>query len=61
MVPAVAQFFNIMQIDMMPPQTLAELIPWLATIFIGVALVCGVFGVIGMLAKVILSFCGWNR
>ena len=42
-----------------PPQTLAELIPWLASVVVSVALVSGVFGVIGKLAEIFTNFRRW--
>lgn len=54
----VAQFFEIIGVDAVPPSTLAELIPYLLTVFVGVALVSGVFRVIGKLAELLLN---WRR
>lgn len=54
----VAQFFEIIGVDTVPPSTLAELIPYLLTVFVGVALVSGVFRVIGKLAELLLN---WRR
>ena len=45
---------------MVPPETLAELIPYLLQIGVGVVLVSGVFGVIGKLAEIILDFTRWR-
>ena len=56
----VAEFFSIIGVDMLPPQTLAELIPYLLEIVVGVALVSGVFGVIGKLAQMIMDFTRWR-
>ena len=41
------------------PQTLGELIPYLLTVFVGVALVSGVFRVIGRLVELIMDFRRW--
>lgn len=60
MVELVAEFFAIIGMDPVPPQTLAELIPWLLTVLVGVALVSGVFGVIGRLAGILLDFTRWR-
>lgn len=60
MASLIAEFFSIIGVEQMPPQTLAELIPWCITVFIGVALVCAVFGVIGKIAEVLLSFLRWR-
>lgn len=59
MADVVASFFSIIGVDMVPPATLAELIPYLLTVFVGVALVSGVFGVIGKLAELIMDFRRW--
>lgn len=59
MAALVAEFFGIIGVDMTPPSTLAELIPYLLTVVIGVALVSGVFGVIGKLAEILLNFRRW--
>ncbi len=59
MAAVVANFFSIVGVDMVPPETLAELIPYLLTVFVGLALVCGVFQVIGKLAEIIMDFRRW--
>lgn len=59
MAALVAEFFGIIGVDMIPPSNLAELIPYLLTVVVGVALVSGVFGVIGKLAEVLLNFRRW--
>ena len=59
MAALVAEFFGIIGVDMVPPSILAELIPYLLTVVVGVALVSGVFGVIGKLAEVLLNFRRW--
>ncbi len=58
MVEIVAEFFGIIGVDV-PPQTLAELIPYLLHVFVGVALVSAVFRVLGRLAEVIMDFRRW--
>lgn len=60
MVDVVAEFFQITGIDMVPPETLAELIPYVLNIVVGVSLVSGVFGVIGRLAGLILDITKWR-
>lgn len=60
MADLVAQFFSITGLEMTPPQTLAELIPYLLTVVVGVALVSGVFGVIGRLAEMLMDFTRWR-
>lgn len=59
MAALVAEFFSIIGVDMIPPSNLAELIPYLLTVVVGVALISGVFGVIGKLAEVLLNFRRW--
>ena len=55
----VAEFFQIIGVDAVPPSTMAELIPYLLTVAVGVALVSGVYRDIGKLAEVLLSFRRW--
>lgn len=59
MAEIVAEFFGVIGEDMIPPDNLAELIPYLLTVLIGVALVSTVFRVIGRLAEVIMDFRRW--
>lgn len=54
----VADFFQIIGVDIVPPGNMAELIPYLLTVVIGVFLVSAVFGVIGKLAEL---FMNWRR
>ena len=42
--------------DMIPPDNLSELIPYLLSVFVSVAMVSGVFRVIGRLAEAIIDF-----
>lgn len=55
----VAEFFQLVGLDMVPPTNLAELIPYLLVFFVGVFLVSAVFGVIGKLAELLLNFRRW--
>lgn len=55
----VSEFFGIVGVDAVPPANMAELIPYLLTVVVGVALVSGVFRVIGKLADIILNFRRW--
>lgn len=55
----VAEFFQIIGADSVPPSSMAELIPYLLTVFVGVVLVCGVFRVIGRLAGIIMDYRRW--
>lgn len=54
MAALVAEFFGIVGLDMVPPDNLAELIPYLLTV-----LVSGVFRVIGRLAEAVMDFRRW--
>lgn len=55
----VAEFFGIIGVDVVLPTNMAELIPYLLTVVVGIALVSGVFRVIGKLADLILNFRRW--
>lgn len=56
MAAVVAEFFNVIGVDMTPPSNLAELIPWLACVVIGVKMVSLVFGMIrDMVASLFFS------
>ena len=59
MAEIIAEFFGVIGEDIIPPDNLAELIPYLLTVLIGVALVSTVFRVIGRLAEVIMDFRRW--
>ena len=59
MASVVAEFFGLIGVDMLPPDNLAELIPYLLTVFVGVVLVSTVFRVIGRLAEAILDLRRW--
>ena len=59
MAEIIAEFFQIIGVDMVPPSTMAELIPYLLTVIVGVVLVCAVFAVIGKLADMLLNFTRW--
>ena len=59
MAEIIAEFFGVIGVDIIPPENLAELIPYLLTVFIGVALVSTVFRVIGRLAEAVIDFRRW--
>lgn len=59
MAEIVAEFFGVIGVDMLPPDNLAELIPYLLTVLVGVVLVSTVFRVIGRLAEVVIDFRRW--
>lgn len=54
----VAEFFSLVGLDMVPPENMAELIPYLLTFTVSVCLVSGVFRVIGKIADILI---GWRR
>lgn len=56
MASVVSEFFSVIWVDMIPPDNLSELIPYLLTVFVGVTLVSGVFRVIGRLAEAVMDF-----
>ena len=56
MAEVVSEFFTVVWMDMIPPDNLSELIPYLLSVFVSVAMVSGVFRVIGRLAEVIMDF-----
>ena len=56
----VSEFFQIIGVDAVPPSNMAELIPYLLTVFIGISLVSAVFGVLGKLAEFVLNFLRWK-
>lgn len=58
MAAVIAEFFGIIGVDLAAPATMAELIPWLLTVWIGVVLVSGVFRVFG---KLVDLFMNWRR
>ncbi len=43
MVEALAQFFGIIGLDTAPPENMAELIPYLLTVALGIGLVAAIF------------------
>ncbi len=60
MASVIAEFFGVIGVDYTVPATLSELIPYLMTVWVGVALVSGVFAVIGKLLNLILDFTRWK-
>lgn len=56
----VAEFFNIIGVSATVPTTMAELIPYLLTVVVGVMLVSGVFGVIGKIAELFMNWRRWR-
>ena len=60
MAAVIAEFFSIIGVDITPPSTMAELIPYLLTIFVGVCLVSAVFFVLGKLMEILLNYTRWK-
>lgn len=60
MAPIIADFLAISGLAAIPPDNLAELIPYVVTLVIAVALVSGVFRAIGTMADVLLSAWRWR-
>ena len=56
MAEVVSEFFTVVWMDMIPPDNLSELIPYLLSVFVSVAMGSGVFRVIGRLAEAIIDF-----
>lgn len=55
----IAEFFEVIGVGATPPTTMAELIPYLLTVLLGVFLVSAVFSLIGKLAELLLNFRRW--
>ena len=60
MIQVVTNFFSITGIDMTPPATFSELIPYLLTVVVGVVLVLAVFKVIGAIASSVMNGRWWR-
>lgn len=58
MAAVVAEFFQIVGVDVVPPTNMAELIPYLLTVFIGIVLVIGVFCIVAAVASALVN---WRR
>ena len=56
----VSEFFGITGIDVILPNNIAELIPYLLSVVVGVALVSACFGVIGSIARLLLNWKRWR-
>lgn len=54
MAETIATFFQVIGVSSTPPATMAELIPYLLTVFIGIVLVIGVFRVIGAIVQAVM-------
>lgn len=58
MASVVAEFFQITGADVVPPTNMAELIPYLLTVFVGVVLVVCVFRLVAAIAAALVN---WRR
>lgn len=58
MASVIAEFFGIIGVDLTPPSNMAELIPYLLTVFIGIWLVSMVFGI---LRELIFAILDWRK
>ena len=57
MAAIVSEFFGISGVDMIPPENLGELIPWLFQVIVAVVLVLAVFKMVAAIAG---FFCNWR-
>lgn len=57
MAAIIAEFFQISGLDMVPPSTFSELIPYLLQVLVGMVLVLAVFKLI---AGIVGIFCNWR-
>jgi len=57
MVQVVTDFFGLSGLDMVPPDNLAQLIPYLLQFIVAVVLVLAVFKVISAIVQI---FCNWR-
>ncbi len=57
MAAVVSEFFGISGVDMLPPENLGQLIPWLLQVIVAVVLVLAVFKLI---AGIVQIFCNWR-
>lgn len=58
MASVVAEFFQITGLDVTPPTTMAELIPYLLTVFVAFFCVTAVFHIVAAIAAAIVN---WRR
>lgn len=58
MATIIAEFFQIIGADVVPPTNMAELIPYLLTVFVGVVLVVCVFRLVVAIAAALVN---WRR
>lgn len=55
MAAVIAQFFQIIGVDSTPPSNMAELIPYLLTVAVGMFLVAQVYRLIGAIVRALFS------
>lgn len=55
MAALVAQFFQIIGVDATPPTNMAELIPYLLTVLVGMFLVAMVYRLVGAIVRALFS------
>lgn len=55
----VTQFLEINGLSSVPPQTIAELIPYCLTVLVDLTFVAGVFRVIGKIVSIFSDFRRW--
>ncbi len=55
MAAVVAQFFGVIGLDMVPPTNMAELIPYLITLVVGMFLVSRVYWLVAAIVRAVLS------
>lgn len=55
MAALVAQFFQIIGVDVTPPANMAELIPYLLTVLVGMFLVALVYRLVGAIVRALFS------
>ncbi len=56
MAAIVSEFFGISGVDMIPPENLGEMIPWLLQVIVAVVLVLAVFKMIAEIAKLFFNW-----
>lgn len=59
MADVVVHFFEINGLDIIPPNTLPEFLLWQAHVSVAMALVSGVFHVIGKIVEIFVNFRRW--
>ena len=56
MAAIVSEFFGISGVDMIPPENLGELIPWLLQVIVAVVLVLAVFKMIAAITSIFINW-----